>query len=77
MRKLFADRYNSFFHFLFGILSYKIFIIIPLFLMYQSIESIYLYYLGKKDVNLLIDLSEFFIGYFITLILYRIIYYNG
>ena len=73
MRKLFTDRYNSFFHFLFGVLSYKIFIIIPLFLAYQSIEFIYLYYLGKRDDNLLIDLLEFFIGYFITRILYHII----
>lgn len=73
MRKLFTDRYNSFFHFLFGVLSYKIFIIIPLFLTYQSIEFIYLYYLGKRDDNLLIDLLEFFIGYFITRILYHII----
>lgn len=73
MRKLFTDRYNSFFHFLFGVLSYKIFIIIPLFLTYQSIEFIYLYDLGKRDDNLLIDLLEFFIGYFITRILYHII----
>lgn len=73
MRKLFTDRYNSFFHFLFGILAYKFFIIIPLFLLYQSVESIYFYHLGKRDDNLLVDISEFFIGYALSLILYRII----
>jgi hypothetical protein len=69
MRNLFKDKYNSLFHFLFGILSYKFFIIIPLFILYQSLESLYFFYLGKIDENLIIDLSEFFIGYSICLML--------
>lgn len=71
MRTLFTDRYNSLCHFIFGAMSYKFFIIIPLFLLYQSFECIYLHYLGKKDINLLVDVSEFFIGYIVCLILYR------
>ena len=63
MRKLFTDNYNSFFHFIFGVLSYKFFIIIPFFLLYQFSESLYFYYLGHKDSNIIIDLLEFFIGY--------------
>jgi hypothetical protein len=73
MRKIFTDKINSFFHFLFGTLSYNFFIIIPIFLLYQSIESMYLYNLGIKDYNLLIDISEFFIGYLSGAILYRIV----
>jgi len=73
MRKLFADKYNSLFHFLFGILSYRIYIVIPLFILYQAIESIYFYCLGKKDENIIIDLLEFFIGYLVCIFLSRII----
>jgi hypothetical protein len=73
MRKLFADKYNSFFHFLFGILSFKLRIVIPFFIIYQLLETMYFYSLGKIDENVVIDLIEFFIGYSCSIILYHII----
>ncbi len=59
-RKLFTDGYNSFWHVLFGILSIRFLIIIPIFVIYQL--------MNLYDINLFIDLLEFFIGLFISII---------
>ena len=59
-RKLFTDRYNSFWHVLFGILSIRFLILIPIFVIYQL--------MNPYDINLFIDLLEFFIGLFISII---------
>ena len=69
MRQLFVDNYNSIFHVFFGIIANRFFIIVPLFLLYQSLEALYFYYNEKKDENLVIDVAEFFIGYFVGLII--------
>lgn len=68
MRALFSDNYNSLFHFIFGIMSYKYVFIVPIMLLYQQSERLILCYLGSKDSNILIDLSEFFIGYLLVYI---------
>jgi hypothetical protein len=65
MRKIFTDKYNSLKHFVFGVLSYYYQFIIPLFLLYQSLESYYIVYNNKKDENIIIDVTEFIIGYFV------------
>jgi hypothetical protein len=59
-RKLFTDGYNSFWHVLFGILSIRFLILIPIFVIYQL--------MNLYDINLFIDLLEFFIGLFISII---------
>ncbi len=53
-RALFADGYNSFWHFVFGMISFYIRYIIPVFVLYQLYDY--------KDVNLGIDLLEFCLG---------------
>lgn len=73
MRTLFSDNYNSLFHFIFGVMSYKFFIIIPIMMFYQIGEYLYLFYLGYRDSNIFIDLSEFFIGYLLVYI-YNIVF---
>jgi hypothetical protein len=55
MRPLFTDKWNSFWHFFFGVIAVKFWLIIPLFLIYE-LKDIH-------DKNLYIDLSEFAIGY--------------
>ena len=55
-RKLFTDGWNSFWHVFFGILSIRFSIIIPIFVIYQLIDW--------NDKNLFIDITEFFIGFF-------------
>jgi hypothetical protein len=55
-RELFTDGQNSFWHVFLGILSIRFFLIIPIFVIYQLIDF--------YDVNLFIDLAEFFIGFF-------------
>ena len=55
MRPLFTDGWNSFWHVFFGVLAIHFYIIIPVFVLYQLIDW--------YDVNMMIDLSEFFIGY--------------
>jgi hypothetical protein len=55
MRKLFNDGYNSLWHFLFGILAYHYWIVIVIFVSYQLMDP--------TEENVLIDLTEFFIGY--------------
>jgi hypothetical protein len=54
MRGLFTDTYNSFFHFFFGVCSYFVPLIIPVFVTYQL--------LAHRNENTLIDLLEFTIG---------------
>jgi hypothetical protein len=70
-RPLFTDGWNSFFHVYFGGLGFAFWAVIPNFIIYQLID----YY----DVNLFIDLGEFFIGLVFVWILvttYERIYNN-
>lgn len=60
-RELFTDGWNSFVHIFLGIISVRFHIIIPFFLLYQLIHY--------NDMNLFIDISEFFIGFIISRIL--------
>ena len=62
-RPLFTDGFNSFWHFVFGLLAVRFLIIMPIFIAYQCID-IY-------EENILIDLGEFFIGYTPGLLLNR------
>jgi hypothetical protein len=55
MRAIFTDGWNSIWHFIFGIIGYKIQIIVPVFLIYQ--------YILKYDHNSGIDTQEFDIGF--------------
>jgi hypothetical protein len=50
-RALFTDGYNSFWHFVFGMMSFYIKYIIPIFVLYQLYDY--------TDVNLWVDLMEF------------------
>ena len=59
MRYIFTDKWNSFWHALFGFISLYFPIIIPLFLLYQFSEG------GK---NLPIDITEFVIGLLLSLL---------
>ena len=54
-RALGADGWNSFWHFFFGIAAYNYPIIILLYVVYQL-------YFDWNNVNLTIDLAEFFIA---------------
>jgi hypothetical protein len=58
MRNLFTDGLNSFWHFLFGFLSFYYKLIFPVFIIYELTNY--------KDPNLLIDFSEFFIGFMLS-----------
>lgn len=60
-RPLFTDGLNSFFHFLFGVLAARYFILIPLFISYQLLDP--------EDINLFVDINEFLLGYIIGIIL--------
>lgn len=53
MRKLFVDKWNSFWHFAFGALATQEPLIIPCFVIYQLVTS---------DDNVIVDLTEFGIG---------------
>ena len=55
-RELFSDGWNSFWHVLLGILSIRFLVILPIFVIYQLINF--------YDKNLLVDIEEFFIGFF-------------
>ena len=57
MRKLWTDGWNSFWHFTFGALTFKIPIILVMFLAYQAFAKHGLY-----ERNVSIDILEFFIG---------------
>ena len=63
-RPLFTDGINSFWHVVFGMISYYCIFIIPLFVLYQ-LKDIH-------DVNLFVDLAEFFIGLVLVIILHNI-----
>ena len=57
MRKLWTDGWNSFWHFTFGALTYKIPIILLIFLMYQLVAN-----QGIYEKNVSVDILEYFIG---------------
>jgi len=57
MRDLWTDRWNSFWHFTFGALTYKIPVILIIFLVYQLFVN-----RGIYDKNVAVDLLEYFIG---------------
>lgn len=70
-RELGGDGWNSFWHFFFGILAYKYPVLIILFVIYQV-------YFDWNNVNLYIDLAEFFIGLGVTsLLLFTYTIRNG
>lgn len=62
MRYIFTDKWNSFWHLVFGLISIWIPMIVPVFVYYQ---------LFKYDENSLIDLGEFGIGYISSFLLNR------
>ena len=57
-RPLFTDGWNSFWHFFFGFISIKYVLVMPFFVLYQLYSF--------NDVNLHIDLVEYFIGYLLS-----------
>jgi hypothetical protein len=57
MRKLWTDGWNSFWHFTFGALTYKIPVIMVIFLVYQGVAKHGLY-----ERNVSVDILEYFIG---------------
>ena len=69
-RNLFTDRFNSALHLVFGLATIFFPLIMPFFLLYQSLNSFYSYANGKKDTNLLVDLAEYFIGYLVAVMSY-------
>jgi hypothetical protein len=58
MRHLFTDGWNSFWHLIFGCLSKFLWLATPVFSAYQLIDPF--------EQNLLVDFSEFFMGYNLT-----------
>ena len=56
-RKLWTDGWNSFWHFTFGALAFKIPVILLIFLVYQAFAQNGLY-----EKNVTTDILEFFIG---------------
>lgn len=56
-RNLWTDGWNSFWHFTFGALTYKIPVILLMFLVYQLIANH-----GIYEKNVSVDILEFFIG---------------
>jgi hypothetical protein len=64
MRPVFTDGWNSFWHFVFGIIGYKFSLIVPMFLFYQ--------YILKYDYNSEIDTLEFEAGFTLYKVLSRI-----
>ena len=57
MRKLWTDGWNSFWHFTFGALTFKVPVILFIFLVYQLLAN-----QGIYERNVTTDLMEFFIG---------------
>ena len=55
MRRLFTDGMNSFWHVAFGVLAVWVWWITPLFIIYQLKDPF--------EKNILVDLSEFAVGY--------------
>ena len=62
-RPLFTDSWNSYWHFVFGIMASYFWLIHPLFIIYQLKDP--------TEVNLFVDLAEFFIGFVIMFGLIR------
>ena len=56
-RRLFTDNWNSFWHVAFGVLGYKLRLLVPLFIFYQ--------FLDITDVNVFVDIVEFLCGYIV------------
>jgi hypothetical protein len=56
----FTDGWNSFFHVFFGILGTASHFIFILFLAYQLIDP--------SEINVIVDLSEFIFGYYLSFI---------
>jgi hypothetical protein len=68
-RPLFTDGWNSFWHFIFGLLSVYCIFIMPIFVIYQLLDT--------TDKNMFVDLIEFFIGFAISItICYIFFNYN-
>ena len=63
-RPLFTDGWNSFWHFIFGILSVHFVYIMPFFVIYQLIDI--------NDKNLFVDLIEYIIGFIASLSVFYI-----
>jgi hypothetical protein len=57
MRKLWSNGWNSFWHFALGALSFKIPLVLVIFLIYQTVAN-----KGFYDKNVYTDILEFFIG---------------
>jgi hypothetical protein len=57
-RRLFTDNWNSFWHVAFGVLAYKLKLLVPLFIFYQ--------FLDITDVNVFVDIVEFLCGYILA-----------
>lgn len=57
MRNLWTDGCNSFWYFTFGALTYKIPVILLIFLMYQLVAN-----QGIYEKNVSVDILEYFIG---------------
>jgi hypothetical protein len=57
MRNIWTDGWNSFWHFIFGALTYKIPVILLMFLMYQLFAN-----QGIYEKNVSVDILEYFIG---------------
>jgi hypothetical protein len=62
MRYVFTDKWNSFWHWTFGLIAIWIPMIVPVFVYYQ---------LFKYDDNSIIDLGEFGVGYLCSFLLKR------
>ena len=63
MRDIFTDKFNSLSHFILGVLGVYYWPILPLYVLYQ--------YQDINEINLRIDLVEFFIGYILCLYLVK------
>ena len=69
MRLLFMNRWNSFWHVFFGVLSVRYRIIIPSFHLYLLIDW--------HDKNVMRDLIEFFVGYGMYVMIIRFYLKSG
>ena len=57
-RRLFTDNWNSFWHVAFGVLAYKLKLLVPIFIFYQ--------FLDITDINVFVDIIEFLCGYILA-----------
>jgi hypothetical protein len=57
-RRLFTDNWNSFWHIAFGVLGYKLRLLVPVFILYQ--------FLDITDINVFVDIIEFLCGYILA-----------